>query len=287
VKDLALRGTTLVWGRRTYVMAILNMTPDSFSGDGLGRDLDAGLARAEQALADGADILDIGGESTRPGAEPVAAGEESERVVPLVAELARRFTAPISVDTSKADVARRALDAGAEIVNDVWGLRADPALGSVCAASGAAVVLMHNRSDPAHVGADRIVGGHYTGIEYRDVASDVADELRPSVERALAAGVAPDRIIVDPGIGFGKTPAQNLELLDRTDRLRAVGYPVLVGPSRKSFIGATLGLEAGERVEGTAAAVAIAIARGADIVRVHDVRAMVRVARMSDAIVRR
>jgi dihydropteroate synthase len=284
---LELRGRNLEWGRRTYVMAILNMTPDSFSGDGLGRDLDAAMARAEQAMADGADILDVGGESTRPGAAPVNADEESRRVVHVIDAIVSRLGATVSVDTSKAVVARRALEAGAEIVNDVWSLRADQGLAGVCAATGAAVVLMHNRSDPARVGADPIVGGHYEGIEYGDVTDDVIAELRPSIQHALAAGISSGRIVVDPGIGFGKTPAQNLELLDQTCRLRELGYPVLVGPSRKSFIGATLGLAPGDRLEGTAAAVAVAIARGADIVRVHDTQTMVRVARMTDAIVRR
>jgi dihydropteroate synthase len=272
------------WGRRTYVMAILNVTPDSFSGDGVGEDLEQAVARGRRAVADGADILDVGGESTRPGAEAVTVEEELARVVPVIRALRAALNVPISVDTYKAAVAEAALDAGADVVNDVWALRADPAMAGVIARRGVPVILMHNRSNPAHVALADRVGAHYVGPAYDDLLTDVRNELAESVAMALDAGVPAERIILDPGIGFGKTVAQNLELLRRVDEIRAMGYPVLVGPSRKSFIGLTLDLPPEERLEGTAAAVAVAITRGADVVRVHDVRAMVRVVRMCDAI---
>lgn len=286
---ITLRGRAVRWGERTLVMAILNVTPDSFSGDGLARPggsaVDAALARAGAMVADGADILDVGGESTRPGSEPVPADEEIARVVPVIAALRAAFDVPISVDTAKAAVARAAIDAGADLVNDVWALAADPDMAAIVAAAGVPIVLMHNRQAKATTAAT--VGGHYGDVRYDDVVAAVCGVLLERVDVAVAAGIDPSRIVLDPGIGFGKTPAQSLELLDRTDALRALGYPVLVGPSRKSFIGQALGLPPEDRVEGTAAAVAVAITRGADIVRVHDVRAMARVARMTDAIVRR
>jgi dihydropteroate synthase len=284
---LTLRGEEWVWGRRTYVMAIVNVTPDSFSGDGTGDDVAAAVARGLEAAEAGADLLDVGGESTRPGASPVDATAEIERVVPVVAALHAATRLPISVDTSKAAVARAALESGAEMVNDVWGLRRDPELATVVAEAGVPIVLMHNRSDPSHVSRSDIVGGHYVGIDYTDVVVDVAKELGLSIDLAREAGIPEGHIVLDPGLGFGKTVAQNLLLVDRLDELTGLGFPLLVGPSRKSFIGATLELPPEDRLEGTAATVAIAIARGADIVRVHDAEAMVRVARMTDAIVRR
>lgn len=287
-QTLRIRATELAWGARTYVMAILNATPDSFSGDGLAARPAALLERAAEAVAAGADILDIGGESTRPGAEPVDAGTEIARVLPVLQAVRDRFPAiPISIDTSKAAVAEAALAAGADMVNDVWGLRADPELAGLVATRAVPVVLMHNRSTPAAVAVAERVGAFYRDVAYGDLLAEVGAELLRSVAIARAAGIPEDHIILDAGLGFGKSPAQSLELLDRTDAIRALGYPVLVGPSRKSFVGLTLGLPPEERLEGTAAAVAVAIARGADIVRVHDVRAMVRVARMTDAIVRR
>ncbi|MCB9175765.1 MAG: dihydropteroate synthase [Caldilineae bacterium] len=289
--SLTLRGLDLRWGARTYLMAILNATPDSFSGDGLLADGSVALARAvdqaARALVDGADILDVGGESTRPGAEPVGAAAEAERVLPLIEALRARFEAPISIDTYKAEVARQAIAAGADLVNDVWGFRADPDLARVVAEAGVPVILMHNRSTPNSLAVAERLGGHYLGVAYTDLLADVRSELEMSLALARDAGVDPAKIILDPGIGFGKTPAQNLELLDRCAELRTLGYPLLVGTSRKSFIGLTLDLPPEERLEGTAATVAIAIARGADIVRVHDLRSMARVARMTDAIVRR
>ncbi len=284
---LAVRGLTMTWGHRTYVMAVINVTPDSFSGDGVGDDVAAAVSLGEAAVGQGADILDIGGESTRPGADPVTAEEEIRRVVPVVEALRSRVEAPISIDTYKAAVAEAALNAGADMINDVWGLRMDAGLAPLAAARGVPVVVMHNRSDPGRVRLAQRVGAHYVGIEYQDLVADVKAELMASVAVARRAGVDDSAIIVDPGIGFGKTVAQNLELLDATAAIRELGYPVLVGPSRKSFIGATLGLPPAERLEGTAAAVAVAIVRGADIVRVHDVAPMARVARMTDALVRR
>lgn len=284
--------TLLNWGARTYVMGIVNVTPDSFSGDGLlwpEQDwLAAVVEQARRFAAAGADILDVGGESTRPGAMPLDAEGEAERVLPAITAIVRAdIDALISVDTYKADVAEAALKAEAHWINDVWGLRADPHMAEVAARSGAPVVLMHNRSRPADAELNERLGGRYVDIEYTDLLADVRAELLESVFLARQAGVRDDRIILDPGIGFGKTVSQNLELLNRLDEIRALGYPILLGPSRKGFIGYTLNLPADQRVEGTAAAVAVGIVRGADIVRVHDVEEMVRVARMTDAIVRR
>ncbi len=282
---------TFRWGERTYVMGILNVTPDSFSGDGLlaqGDPVEAALAQAQAFLEAGADILDIGGESTRPGAQPVPLEEEIRRVIPVVREVARQFPkAVISVDTYKAPVAEAALEAGAHLVNDVWGLRADPRMAAVVARYGVPVILMHNRSTPNNAEVRERLGGRYVGVAYENLLEDVKRELLESVALAHAAGIPDSHIILDPGIGFGKTVEQNLELVDRLGEIRALGYPVLLGSSRKSFIGYTLNLPPEERLEGTAAAVAVGIVRGADIVRVHDVLPMVRVARMTDAIVRR
>jgi len=278
------------WGNRTYIMGILNVTPDSFSGDGLLTQDDAvqaALAQARRFVAEGADILDIGGESTRPGASPVSAEEEISRVVPVIRALAEALpNTLLSVDTYKAEVAEAALKAGAGMVNDVWGLRADPRMAEVVARYQVPVVLMHNRSTPQHAEIRARLGGRYVGVDYDDLLADVRRELLESVALAHAAGVPDEHIILDPGIGFGKTVAQNLELVNRLDEIRALGYPVLLGVSRKSFIGYTLDLPPDQRLEGTAAAVAVGIVRGADIVRVHDVGFMTRVARMTDAIVR-
>lgn len=291
----------LSWGARTYVMGILNLTPDSFSGDGLlanlplpsgeGRDeglVSAALEQARRFLAAGADILDVGGESTRPGSQPVSAADEADRVVPAIHALHAEFPqALISIDTYKAEVAEKALEAGAGMVNDVWGLKADPELAGVVARFGVPVVLMHNRSKPANAQIQERLGGRYIGVAYENLLDDVKRELLESVALAQAAGIEAANILLDPGIGFGKTVDQNLELLNRLGEIRALGYPVLLGPSRKSFIGYTLNLPPDQRLEGTAAAVAVGIVRGADIIRVHDVEMMARVARMTDAIVRR
>lgn len=292
--DLTIQPPVFEWGKRTYVMGIVNVTPDSFSGDGLlagtgGQvDLAVILAQAREFVDAGVDILDVGGESTRPGSAPISAEEEASRVIPVVRALAEAFPGlPISIDTYKARIAEAAILAGATMVNDVWGLRADPEMGGVVAWYRVPVVLMHNRSKPANAEVEARLGGRYVGVQYENLLEEVKRELMEHVALAHRVGIASENIILDPGIGFGKTVAQNLELLDRLGEIKALGYPVLLGTSRKSFIGYTLDLPPDQRVEGTAATVAIGIARGADIVRVHDVAAMVRVARMADAIVRR
>jgi dihydropteroate synthase len=293
---LHLHDLELVWGLRTYVMGILNVTPDSFSGDGLISSvgtLDEGLLisktleQARQFAAAGCDILDVGGESTRPGAQPVGLEEEMKRVVPVVRALISDSPLPVSVDTYRAAVAEAALQAGACMVNDVWGLKADPDIAGVAARAGVPVILMHNRSSWVQSEVRERLGGRYVGVPYENLLEDVKRELLESVEIAHRAGISDEKIILDPGIGFGKTVEQNLELIDRVDEIRLLGFPVLVGPSRKSFIGYTLDLPPEQREEGTAASVAVSILRGADIIRVHDVAYMQRVARMTDAIVRR
>ncbi|MEW6716072.1 MAG: dihydropteroate synthase [Chloroflexota bacterium] len=279
----------LTWGERTYVMGVLNLTPDSFSGDGLYSRPDPLVAAMDQArkfVASGVDILDVGGESTRPGAQVVSMEEEMERVLPVIQALAKESDVLISIDTYKAGVAEAALNNGAHMVNDVWGLKADPEMAAVVARYRVPVILMHNRSKPSNAEVRQRLGGRYVGMEYVNLIEDIKRELLESVALAHAAGISDECIILDPGIGFGKTVEQNLELVDRLDEIRALGYPVLLGPSRKSFIGYTLDLPPDQRVEGTAAAVAVGIVRGADIVRVHDVEVLVRVVRMTDAIVR-
>jgi dihydropteroate synthase/2-amino-4-hydroxy-6-hydroxymethyldihydropteridine diphosphokinase len=279
-----------VWGERTFVMGVLNVTPDSFSGDGLmpnGDSLSAAMVQAREFLQAGADILDVGGESTRPGAEPVGPEEEASRVLPVIGAIASELEIAISIDTYKADIAEAALIAGAHMVNDIWALRADPEMARVAARYSVPIILMHNRSNPANAQVRERLGGRYVGIDYADLIEDVKRELQQSVEIAREAGVRDAQIILDPGIGFGKTVEQNLTLVNRLDQIHALGYPLLLGPSRKSFIGYTLDLPPEDRVEGTAATVAVGIVRGADMVRVHDVKQIVRVARMTDAIVRR
>jgi len=280
---------SFVWGRRTYIMGILNVTPDSFSGDGLLNQADfvaAAVAQAQDFAAAGADILDIGGESTRPGSRPVTPEEELGRVLPVIKAARQAVDLPVSVDTYRARVAEAALAAGANWVNDVWGLRLDPDMPGLVAQAGCPVVIMHNRSRPRDAAEAARLGDSPPPYEYTDLLADVSRELQSCIDLALAKGVKQSQIIIDPGLGFGKTPAQNLQLINHLDRLKALGYPILLGPSRKGFIGRILNLPPAERLEGTAAAVAIGIARGADLIRVHEVRAMVRVARMSDALVR-
>ncbi len=281
----------LSWGTRTYVMGILNITPDSFSGDGLmAREnvIAAAVEQAQRFARAGADILDLGGESTRPGAQPVAAAEEMERVLPVLHAIHQAgLDVLLSLDTYKSEVAEEALKITRLWINDVWSLRADRRLGEVAARYHVPLILMHNRSHPASVELQERLGGHYTGIHYTNLLEDVRRELLESVTLAREAGVPDEAIILDPGLGFGKTVPQSLELIDRLGEIRALGFPVLIGPSRKSFVGYTLDLPPDQRVEGTAAAAAVGIARGADIIRVHDVEYMVRVARMADAIVRR
>jgi len=264
------------FGTRTFLMGIVNTSPDSFSGDGLG-----GLAEAERyALAQveaGADILDIGGQSTRPGSEPLPEDVEIERVAPLIERLAKVTEVPISADTYKPGVARAALEAGAVLVNDISGLSWGDEMARVCAEYRVPLVLMHIRGTPATM---------QQNPEYEDVVREISDYFRRQMEVAEAAGLGREKIVLDPGIGFGKRVEHNLEILRRLGEFRELGRPVLVGPSRKSFIGQVLGLPAEERVEGTAAAVALAVGARADIVRVHEVARMARVARMADAIVR-
>jgi len=291
---LTLNDKIFEWGKRTYIMGILNITPDSFSGDGLLTAEDQGAALLERALAQanayvkaGVDILDIGAESTRPGAQPVPAAQEIERLIPIIQAVSAEMDVIISVDTYKAEVAEAALGAGAQIINDVWGFKVDPDLAFVAARHKVPVILMHNRSSWANAEIRASLGGRYVGVPYDDLITDIKRELMESVAIAQEAGVQEGRIILDPGIGFGKTVAQNLELVARLGEFRALGYPILLGPSRKSFIGYTLDLPPDERLEGTAAAVAIGIANGADIIRVHDVAHMTKVARMADAITRR
>jgi dihydropteroate synthase len=277
------------WGSRTYVMGILNVTPDSFSEDGLLTEenwLEAVVSQACRMAEQGADILDVGGESTRPGSQPVSEEEELRRVIPAIKAIAAELDIAISVDTYKAKVARQALEAGAHLVNDVWGFRMDPDIARVVADYDAPAIVMHNRSRPKDAVQEEKLGGRYVGVEYNHLLADVLRELKESIELGLAAGVAEAKIIIDNGIGFGKTVEQNLTLLNQLDEFRVLGRPILIGPSRKSFIGYTLDLPPQERVEGTGATVALGIERGADIVRVHNVREMVRVARMADALVR-
>ncbi len=270
----------IVWGQRTYVMGIVNITPDSFSNDGLQRDrlseeelVERAIELARGFVAEGAAFIDVGGESTRPGAPALPAEQEMARVLPVVRALHEALPPEviISIDTYKAEVARQALDAGASMINDIWALRRDPIMAALAAERQVPVVLMANMRD----------------FHKREIVSDVVRFLCASIERALAAGIAWEHIIIDPGIGFGTTPEENLTLLRRLGELRALGRPILLGTSRKSTIGRVLGgLPASERLEGTAATVALGIAQGADIVRVHDVREMMRVVKMSDAVVR-
>jgi dihydropteroate synthase len=286
LQPLTIAGRTFNWGERTYIMGVANVTPDSFSGDGVGDDMEAALERAHGMIEEGADIIDVGGESTRPGSEPVSAEDELRRVIPVIEGLAQSTDVPISIDTYKAKVAEEALAAGAHLVNDVWGLGMDPSLAEVVARHEMPLVLMHNRSRPKDAAQTERLGGRYLGVEYKDLMGDIIRELRESLALAREAGVVRERIIVDPGIGFGKTVEQNLRLMAELAELKVLGLPILLGASRKSFIGYTLDLPIEERVEGTAAAVAIGIANGVDIVRVHDVKQMARVARMTDGMVR-
>ena len=263
-------GEPLVWGRRTYVMGIINLAPDSFSGDGLAGDVQAAVDQAKRMEADGADMLDVGAESTRPGSTPVSASAEADRLLPPLEGVCLAVRIPVSVDTYKAPVARQAIAVGASLVNDVWGLLADGNMARVIADAGVPAILMHNQRE----------------AQYTDLVPDVIAGLRRIARIASAAGIADHNVILDPGIGFGKTADHSLELLQRLPELQELGHPLLLGVSRKSTIGRVLGLPVDERVEGTAAAVAMSISGGADIVRVHDVKEMVRVARMADAIVR-
>ena len=266
--------TTFHWGERTFVMGILNVTPDSFSGDGLlaGRDpLERAVDAARQMVADGADLLDIGGESTRPGHDPIPAAAERARVVPIVAAIRAALPdTPISIDTAKPEVAEAALAAGADLLNDVWGTAVEDTMASVAAAHGVPLVVMHNRVE----------------ARYRALIPEVLADLQGAIERALTAGVAAADVIVDPGFGFGKTADDNVALLRDLPALRLLGHPILLGTSRKSTLGRILDLPVEDRLEATLATTALGIAAGIDVIRVHDVRANVRAARVSDAVVR-
>jgi dihydropteroate synthase len=262
------------WGERTFVMGILNVTPDSFSGDGLLATNDAvaaALAQAVRMADEGADLLDVGGESTRPGHASVDDAEELRRTIPVVRAVREALPSmPLSIDTTKAGVAQAAIDAGADAINDIWGVAADDSLVQVAASRGVPLILMHNRVE----------------ARYDDVMAEVVADLGTAVERAVGAGIPSGNLIVDPGIGFGKTAEQNLEVLRRLAELRSLGRPILLGTSRKSTLGKVLDLPADQRLEATLATTALGIAGGADIVRVHDVLGNVRAARMADAIVR-
>jgi dihydropteroate synthase len=255
------------WGSRTYVMGIVNVTPDSFSGDGLGTDRERAIAQGMRMVKEGADVVDVGGESTRPGHVPISTAEEISRTQTVVAELARNSGVPVSIDTYKVEVAEAAVSAGATVLNDIWGLTRSPALAELAARRGCAIVLMHNQD-----------GTDYSG----DIIDEIKRFLSAAARRALDAGVPRERVLVDPGIGFGKTAEQNWVVMRRLEELKEVGHPILIGTSRKSFIGKLLDLPVSERVEGTAATVTAAILRGVDVVRVHDVQAMTRVVRVAD-----
>jgi dihydropteroate synthase len=258
------------WGERTFMMGVLNLTPDSFSGDGLGDDIAAALSRAERLVAEGADILDVGGESTRPQSSPISADEELRRVIPVIERLAGEVAVPISIDTYKLEVARPALQAGARMINDVWGLKRNPSLAQLAAEWGVPLVIAANQRETT----------------YDQIIPEVIAFLRRGIDLARDAGVAWENIIIDPGIGFGKSLEGNLELMRRLSELKVLGRPILLGTSRKSMIGLVLNLPPEQRLEGTAATIALGIAGGADIVRVHDVLQMGRVSQMADAIIR-
>lgn len=274
--EISLGSHRFILGEKTLVMGILNVTPDSFSDGGRFNRIENALTQAYRMAEEGADIIDIGGESTRPGyekADRVTAAEELERVMPVITALKNEqyFKLPISIDTYKAETAEKALNAGVEMLNDVWGFKADSRIAAVAASYGVPVCLMHNRRS----------------TEYNDLIADIIIELEESVELARRAGIDDSKIILDPGIGFGKDYHQNLEVMHHLKEIRSLGFPLLLGTSRKSIVGKTLNLPADERIEGTAATVSCGIIAGADIVRVHDVKQMKRVAVMTDAIVRR
>lgn len=272
---LKTRKTILEFGKRSFVMGILNVTPDSFSEKGTFFDTDAAIRRGLEMVEEGADIIDIGGESTRPGAEPVSVKEELKRVLPVIEKLATKINIPISIDTYKAEVAKRALKAGAEIVNDISGLRFDPKMAETVASNDAAVVIMHIKGTPKDMQAL---------ASYNSLIKEVMDFLEEGVKIAEDAGVEPDKVIIDPGIGFGKGLDHNLTIMKNLEAFKTLGKPILLGTSRKSFIGKISGADIEDRIAGTAATLSIGIMKGADIVRVHDVKEGVQAVRMADAI---
>ncbi len=259
----------LDFSQKTYVMGILNVTPDSFSDGGKHNTLDRAIDHAARMVAEGADIIDIGGESTRPGFQPISAEEELERVLPVVEALATRFDLPLSIDTYKAKVAKAALEHGAHIINDIWGAKADSQMAQVAAETGAPIILMHNRKEAT----------------YQNLIRDMLNDLFESIHLVRQAGVREDKIILDPGIGFGKTYEHNVEIMRQLERFTSLGYPVLLGTSRKSMIGYALDLPVGERLEGTIATVCQGISKGCAVVRVHDVKEHVRAVKMMDLMV--
>ncbi|MBA3051786.1 MAG: dihydropteroate synthase [Candidatus Omnitrophota bacterium] len=265
------------FGERTFIMGIINTSPDSFSGDGLNSD-DEALRQAGRFIREGADILDVGGQSTRPGAKAIDAGEEIKRTASLIKELSSKFDVPVSIDTYKSEVARAALENGAAMINDISAFQFDKKMPGIVSEYGVPAILMHIKGIPENMQDGVIV--------YDDVMDSIKEYLRKAIKGALEAGISENMIIVDPGIGFGKTVEHNLIILQRLAELKELGRPVLAGVSRKSFIGKTLNLPENDRLEGTAAAVAAAIMNGADMIRVHDVGAMKRVAAMTDAIVK-
>ena len=268
---ITIGGREFRWGERTYVMGIVNVTPDSFSGDGLGDNVDAAVRQAFHMREDGADIIDVGGESTRPGFAEVTVGEEMGRVIPVIDRLARELDVPVSIDTYKSEVAKAAIEAGATLVNDVHGFLRDPEIARVAAEAGVPAIAMYN----------------HRGREFHDTIGNVVEGLLESLRVASERGLAEEQIMIDPGFNFGWKDEQALEMIRRLGELRVLGRPILIGTSRKSTIGKVLGdLPVEDRLEGTAATVAIAVANDADIVRVHDVKQMARVARMADAVVR-
>ncbi|MFC2035684.1 dihydropteroate synthase [Chloroflexota bacterium] len=273
--------TEFLWGKRTYVMGIINMSPESFSSDGIA-DVDSAIEQAQRFVSEGADILDVGGESTRPGLASISTSEEIKRVIPVIERLSNEIEVPISVDTSKLEVAERALEAGAAMLNDQWGLKTEPRLAELAAMKGVPIILMSNQRDEGSYDATT----NRDIAFYEDVMKKVNSTLRQGIALALKAGVLPENIVIDPGIGFGKTWQQDLEIVRRLRELKELGRPVIIGTSRKSLIKMVLNLPASDRIEGTAATVAVSITNGADMVRVHDVRQMVRVCRVADAIVR-
>jgi len=275
-KTLDCRSQKLELGRHTLIMGILNVTPDSFSDGGLFTDVETAVKHAERMVAQGAHIIDVGGESSRPGAGPVSTEIEMDRVLPVIEKLAKKIEVPISIDTYKSSVARHALDVGACIVNDITALQGDPDMAPVAAKADVPVVLMHMRGTPENM---------QSHPRYDSLISEIISFLEARIQVAIDAGISPEQIIIDPGIGFGKTVAHNLEIIRRLREFKSLGKPILIGTSRKSFIGKVLGLSSDDRLEGTAATVAVAITNGADIVRVHNVKEMASVARMTDAIV--
>ncbi|HDR7689705.1 TPA: dihydropteroate synthase [Bacillus toyonensis] len=267
--DLRCGEYTLNLNEKTLIMGILNVTPDSFSDGGSYNEVDAAVRHAKEMKNEGAHIIDIGGESTRPGFAKVSVEEEVKRVVPMIQTVSKEVELPISIDTYKAEVAKQAIEAGAHIINDIWGAKAEPEIAEVAAHYDVPIILMHNRDN----------------MSYRNLMADMIADLYDSIKIAKAAGVRDENIILDPGIGFAKTPEQNLEAMRNLEQLNVLGYPVLLGTSRKSFIGHVLDLPVEERLEGTGATVCLGIEKGCEFVRVHDVKEMARMAKMMDAMI--